>query len=520
MKFTFTIVFLILAFFITEEASAQIWVRYNVANSQIVSDHVSTIAFDGNGNNWIGTLDSGLVKFDGTTWTNLTSNINQVGVLALATLGSNLWVATGNGGGLQKFDGTTWSSVAPNSHAEYTNALATDNLGQLWDGNDAGLSVLRTSGTWNTFLSAQTNTHLPSDNISAVTVDNSGNIYAGFTFQFGIVKLNGSSGDGTLISKDAYPTFPDDYVTSIAIDWGGNIWAATKTSGVVKVSGSNATVYSQSTDATFIDDVVNTVTVDGCGHVWIGTLHGAAMYDGSKWTQYNKANSQLPNDTVYYIGVDGPGHIWFCTNGGLEEFKPLPQKIDLQLPTNASIVTADSTNLKWYFDCPGITKYWVEIADNPTFTNSKVDTTSATLIQNASLWDTGLVNHSTYYWKVKALNDAGWSTFSETWSFAVNIPPSAVKESSDAGFILEQNYPNPFAAATTIKIYVPNHATLSLKVFDELGRVAATIIQGEFEKGEYSIPFDLTSHNLQSGAYFYTLQSGNTTLQRAMQVIH
>ncbi len=520
MKSSFTFVFLFLALFLTEKASAQIWVRYNVANSQIVSDHVSTIAFDGKGNKWIGSLDSGLVKFDGKTWTNLTSKINQVGVLALATLNNDLWVATGNGGGLQKFDGSTWTNVAPNSHAEYSNALVTDNLGQLWDGNDAGLSVLHPSGSWNTYLSTQTNTHFPSDNISALAVDNSGNIYACFTFQFGLVKLNGVNGDGTLISSDAYPDFPKDYVTSIAIDWSGNIWAATKTSGVVKVAGSNTKVFSQSTDATFIDDVVNTVTVDGCGHVWIGTIHGAAMYDGSKWTQYNKANSQLPNDTVYYIGVDGPGHIWFCTNDGLEELKPLPQKIDLLSPANASTVTTDSTNLKWYFDCPGILKYWVEIADNSSFTNSKIDTTNATLTQSASLWDNGLVNHATYYWKVKAMNDAGWSAFSDTWSFGVNIPANAVKESNNAGFELEQNYPNPFAAETTIKLYVPNHATLSLKIFDELGHEKATILQGAFEKGQYSIPFDLTSHYLQSGAYFYTLQSGATILQKSMQVIH
>ena len=81
-------------------------------------------------------------------------------------------------------------------------------------------------------------------------------------------------------------------------------------------------------------------------------------------------------------------------------------------------------------------------------------------------------------------------------------------------FKLEQNYPNPFNPSTTISFTIPN-VTLSgdegsrvqLKVYDILGNEITTLVNDYRDAGIYNVQF--TMHNLASGIYFYTLQTGD-----------
>lgn len=72
---------------------------------------------------------------------------------------------------------------------------------------------------------------------------------------------------------------------------------------------------------------------------------------------------------------------------------------------------------------------------------------------------------------------------------------------------LSQNYPNPFNPSTTISFSVPTTAFTTLKIFDELGREIAVLIDKELSAGDYSIEFN--AKNLPSGVYIYSLKSGN-----------
>jgi hypothetical protein len=83
-------------------------------------------------------------------------------------------------------------------------------------------------------------------------------------------------------------------------------------------------------------------------------------------------------------------------------------------------------------------------------------------------------------------------------------------------FQLAQNYPNPFNPTTRIRFVVGAHGYTSLRVFDVLGRVVATIVDEVKAPGEYSVTFSAESgsasgkdgSNLGSGVYFYRLRSG------------
>ncbi len=84
-------------------------------------------------------------------------------------------------------------------------------------------------------------------------------------------------------------------------------------------------------------------------------------------------------------------------------------------------------------------------------------------------------------------------------------------------YYLSQNYPNPFNPTTIINYELPISGFVSLKVFDILGREIAVLVNEERSPGIYQV--ELSSENLSSGIYFYTLNSGAFSKTRKMTVI-
>lgn len=84
-------------------------------------------------------------------------------------------------------------------------------------------------------------------------------------------------------------------------------------------------------------------------------------------------------------------------------------------------------------------------------------------------------------------------------------------------FNLYNNYPNPFNPVTSIKYTIPKDNNVSLKVYNALGQLVATLVQEYQHMGEYSINFD--GANYPSGIYFYRLESGDFVSTKKMVLI-
>jgi len=74
-------------------------------------------------------------------------------------------------------------------------------------------------------------------------------------------------------------------------------------------------------------------------------------------------------------------------------------------------------------------------------------------------------------------------------------------------FSLAQNYPNPFNPATKISYQIPADNLVTLKIFDVLGKEAATLINADQTAGSYEVTFNAA--NLPSGVYFYKIEAGS-----------
>lgn len=72
-------------------------------------------------------------------------------------------------------------------------------------------------------------------------------------------------------------------------------------------------------------------------------------------------------------------------------------------------------------------------------------------------------------------------------------------------FVLNQNFPNPFNPKTTINFQLGKPSSVSIKVYDVLGKEIQTLFNDRLREGNYNI--DFYSANLASGVYFYTIEA-------------
>jgi photosystem II stability/assembly factor-like uncharacterized protein len=106
--------------------------------------------------------------------------------------------------------------------------------------------------------------------------------------------------------------------------------------------------------------------------------------------------------------------------------------------------------------------------------------------------------------------------------------PVGVKRMYDIipkSFFLSQNYPNPFNPTTKIKFEIPLSPLsergvggfVTLKIYDLLGRVVATLVNEHLKLGTYEVEFDGT--NYTSGVYFYKLTAGDHSETKKMVLL-
>ena len=87
------------------------------------------------------------------------------------------------------------------------------------------------------------------------------------------------------------------------------------------------------------------------------------------------------------------------------------------------------------------------------------------------------------------------------------------------GFLLLQNFPNPFNPSTKIKFTIPSVGTrdrvsVQLLVYDVLGNEIATLVNEEKPTGTFKVEFNGTG--LPSGIYLYQLKAGSFVQTRKM----
>jgi hypothetical protein len=109
---------------------------------------------------------------------------------------------------------------------------------------------------------------------------------------------------------------------------------------------------------------------------------------------------------------------------------------------------------------------------------------------------------------VKTIFYVGSYTFNATTVGVDDIPTQPVT------FSLDQNYPNPFNPETRIQYRLSQQTHVRLTVYNSLGQVVATLVNGVQASGEQEVLFNAST--LSSGVYFYELRAGSSVDRKKM----
>jgi photosystem II stability/assembly factor-like uncharacterized protein len=363
--------------------------------------------------------------------------------------------------------------------------------------------------------------------------------------------FNTTNGGSTWIPLSQYPEqflvesghYNSTYISGSQIFFGsnsGNIYHSTDT-GInwSLIPSLQQNIYSiwfnNSQDGLIGEDNILEMTTDG-GSNWstLTSLNGldsisAITGTGNDWWVANKNNIYYSNDNrvswvVQYTAPSGNfthmskarnGNLIIAVrdNGGISAYlSPVPVELNSFTATTVN----NNVILSWRTASEINNMGFVILRSK--FRNKRYGASSAwedidfiqgrgtTADENFYTFSDNNLEQGIYSYKLVQLDFDG----TRTESGVVNVEvKSQVKTYS-----LEQNYPNPFNPSTTIKFALPVDSKVKINVYNSLGQLVETLVEGEMQSGYHQINFD--GSELASGVYIYQLQAGEYTLAKKM----
>lgn len=154
------------------------------------------------------------------------------------------------------------------------------------------------------------------------------------------------------------------------------------------------------------------------------------------------------------------------------------------------------------------------------------DPTTATVIGTVAenqFLDGGVSIGTSYFYRIVAFDFNGnRGVFSDEVALVVTAVNDRPTASLPTAFALLQNYPNPFNPSTQIAYDLASPRHVSLRIFNTMGQVVKTLVDGEQSAGRYTITWDGTSEagtRVTSGVYLYVIKAGNFVQSRRMTVL-
>ena len=213
------------------------WTNFAPENCNIPDHFIRTINQDITGNMWFGTVE-GLAKFDGTNWTTWTlsnSDINSNNIASILVKPNNDKIIGTLNGGIIYYDGITMTEytlleggIPDNSVTD----IAIDDLGNLWFATPSS-GFYMDNGTQNWQVFSMSTTTIPTNGLTSICYNPSnGNVYGG-SLETGLIRFNPANGIISNFNSDN-SLLPDNHITCLKTDASGALWIGTAGGGLVK----------------------------------------------------------------------------------------------------------------------------------------------------------------------------------------------------------------------------------------------------------------------------------------------
>jgi ligand-binding sensor domain-containing protein len=340
-------------FYLVEENG----ITYFDQNNGLKTPDIRDILCDFEGNIWLGSYGSGLLKFTGRAFFSYTKSegLSSDAVMSITTdPAGELWFSTFDQGVCH----LTKDSIMHFSFEELQGndriwTSTTDRNGMLWFGGSFGLF----SYSKGRFKSYAEDDSLLDPMVLALYEDSQGRLLIGTANGLCYWK------DGAIRSFKHLEGHPKTRIRNIKEDRAGNIWMATRT-GVYCMNNERFVKYDDKNGLP--DQTAYCVEVDRENRVWVGTQNGLAIFRGNGFSaigteEVGGANSI--NFLKYYND-----QMWIGTNNGLysievgerlKETALIKRRYGLEdglisLETNLNAVYIDPKGLLWFGTAEGV----------------------------------------------------------------------------------------------------------------------------------------------------------------------
>ncbi len=323
----------------SQQAQAQRWINYTLAEG-LPSLDLTAVAEDDHNGIWIGTLASGLSRFDGREWTSASQALGYALSSDLITCllkdqDGDLWIGTYNRGfsrinpERELKDPATWlNHNVESTHGgllhNQINALFEDEAGNIWFGTRGGVSIAAAQAVvQNELLSRRENWDIiltPGVVVNAMAKDTLGNIWVGTNS--GAYRYNPKK-------RKESGVWAHDFAHNVGIvqalfcDHMGNIWIGRYGSARNSVMRF-PTMNPELLDSFDVAKNVFAIAEDHDRKVWFGALGegvfvidpASDLHQQNNWKQFQEARDGLASNQSNDFMRGSEGDLWVTTDGG------------------------------------------------------------------------------------------------------------------------------------------------------------------------------------------------------------
>ena len=267
--------------------------------------------------------------------------------------------------------------------------------------------------------------------------------------------------------------------------------------GIVLLSTDGGESWAIQNSGTFND--LNAITFTNSSSVWIAGENGTVLNStnlGATWTSYDGVTENDLTSLCFANEYTG----WFAGMNGTM-FKYQNNIVPVELISFTADVNENLVDLNWR-TATEINNTGFEILrqaqDDKWDLIGFVDGHGHSSLPNSySFADRNITGINKFKYRLKQIDTNG--TFKYSDEIEVNIVPKK--------YILHQNYPNPFNPTTTIQFAIPNESVVNLCIYNVLGELVTTLVNGQIKAGYYEYEFN--GSEFSSGVYLYRIKASD-----------
>lgn len=229
-------------------------------------------------------------------------------------------------------------------------------------------------------------------------------------------------------------------------------------------------------------------------------------------------NRELDHHTYYHWRVRAANSDTTGPWSDISEFTTIidkPEPIRLKAPDSGKKDASTQPVFAWT-TTDRAEEYFLQIAGDEDFEHVIFDTTVVATDSTLAM-SRPLPERQQVFWRMRAENMGGESSWSDTWSFVPLIPPPKKSNVNTLDYTLGQNYPNPFNPVTYIPYSIPEPGRVQLEVLNMLGQTVATLVDGYKSSGWHTAVFDASE--LSSGFYIYRIKAKNFESTKKLSLV-